>query len=812
MKFHLCNKLIYILLIALCSLTSGCTDSNKLKATHLEKAKEFIEIENFEKARIELKNVLQIDPKTAEAYYLLGKVEEQRNEWQTAIGNYLKAIELNPEILDAQIRLAQYHLSLAKKNKLQNNTQQKNKHIDIAKEKIDFVLKADPSSKNGKILQATVSHLKGNTSSSISMLETILSNSPETYEAIILLSKIHEQNNNISKAQEILTTGIQHIPDNSLLHYRLAKFYEKHGHLGKAITIMEELTTKNQENFKYTMLLGYYYEVTSQPDKTEKLLRDAIKTNPQELSRHNIFIQFIEKHKGTNSAIQTINESIKKYPELTRLRFTLATLYLKNEDTNNAILQLETIIKNQKYTVEEIEAHKNLASIYLDTKQLEQARAHIDYLLADNPGDNDALLLNAKMAFMQKNYQTSITSLRTVLKFRPDDIEILRLLAESYINNHEPELAEELFRRITYLQPENIRARLDKIRFDLASDKISEALKDIDSLLINHPDSLDIIKLKTDALLSAGNIREAIPLIDKIKKLAPNDAEGWFRMGRIYKILKKDDMAIAEFESAWKKSTSSDALLAELIDMEISNGKHEQARKRLKEILINQPDHPTANKFLAMAYLSDNKPDLAINELEKHLIKRPRDIASYRLLANISLKNDNYNSAVNYYLHGLENSPDSIELIMGLASTYEQFRRLDDAIALYKKAIELDPEHIIAKNNLAMLLITRNKYTEDIIQAQKLVEAFNASNHPMLLDTYAWVNFYAKNYNSGIIALNKALSLDPDNPIFHYHLGMIYQAKGNTDQAIQNLQTATSKGTFPGYDTAVRTLESIKSE
>ena len=63
------------------------------------KAKASIEAGDFDKARIELKNVLQIDPKDSEAFYQLGKVYEELNNYRKAFGSYLKSEELNPNLL-----------------------------------------------------------------------------------------------------------------------------------------------------------------------------------------------------------------------------------------------------------------------------------------------------------------------------------------------------------------------------------------------------------------------------------------------------------------------------------------------------------------------------------------------------------------------------------------------------------------------------------------------------------------------------------------------------------------------------------------
>ena len=58
-------KLYRILLLTFCAYTLiSCGGAEERKAVHMEKAKSSIASGNLDKARIELKNVLQIDPKT----------------------------------------------------------------------------------------------------------------------------------------------------------------------------------------------------------------------------------------------------------------------------------------------------------------------------------------------------------------------------------------------------------------------------------------------------------------------------------------------------------------------------------------------------------------------------------------------------------------------------------------------------------------------------------------------------------------------------------------------------------------------------
>jgi Tfp pilus assembly protein PilF len=99
MKRKYKTNLLAALLLALPIVLAGCGGKEERKVKHLEKGKAFYEQADFEKAKIEVKNVLQIDPKSAEAFYLSGMIAEKQKEWQKAFGNYAQAVELKPDYL-----------------------------------------------------------------------------------------------------------------------------------------------------------------------------------------------------------------------------------------------------------------------------------------------------------------------------------------------------------------------------------------------------------------------------------------------------------------------------------------------------------------------------------------------------------------------------------------------------------------------------------------------------------------------------------------------------------------------------------------
>ena len=102
---------VMIGIVVLTAVTvTACGGPEERKAKYIARANEYIEAANYPKARVALRNVLKIDPKDAEAYYLFAQVEEKEKNWRNAVQLYQEAIRLVPDHTAALITLAKYYL------------------------------------------------------------------------------------------------------------------------------------------------------------------------------------------------------------------------------------------------------------------------------------------------------------------------------------------------------------------------------------------------------------------------------------------------------------------------------------------------------------------------------------------------------------------------------------------------------------------------------------------------------------------------------------------------------------------------------
>src|SRR3989344_6913372 len=152
------NSNIKSIVILLCVLALiGCGGAEQRKAKYLEQAKIYFDQGNHEKARIEVKNVLQIDPKHVEAYFLIGQIEEKRQNWEQAFANYTKVVELSPDHVGARTRLGKIYLFAG--------------NIKNATEMMERILALQPNDVEGRFLNAAIMVRQNKSSEAISSAE-----------------------------------------------------------------------------------------------------------------------------------------------------------------------------------------------------------------------------------------------------------------------------------------------------------------------------------------------------------------------------------------------------------------------------------------------------------------------------------------------------------------------------------------------------------------------------------------------------------------------------------------------------------------
>jgi tetratricopeptide (TPR) repeat protein len=135
--------------------------------------------------------------------------------------------------------------------------------------------------------------------------------------------------------------------------------------------------------------------------------------------------------------------------------------------------------------------------------------------------------------------------------------------------------------------------------------------------------------------------------------------------------------------------------------------------------------------------------------------------------------------------------------------------RSADARAAYKRILEIDSRAVVANNNLAYIYAEEGK---DLDMALQMAQAAKAASpdDPDVNDTLGWV-YYKKDMPAQAIGpLLQSTRINPNKPVYHYHLGLAYQKSGEKDKARASIERALSLGEFADADAARKVLEDVR--
>ncbi|HMA01666.1 MAG: protein kinase domain-containing protein [Gemmatimonas sp.] len=219
----------------------------------------------------------------------------------------------------------------------------------------------------------------------------------------------------------------------------------------------------------------------------------------------------------------------------------------------------------------------------------------------------------------------------------------------------------------------------------------------------------------------------------------------------------------------------------------------QQAIAYFERAIALDPGYALAYASMAMAYteiaeIGAVPPSEAFPRARKAAAKAleldPTLAEAHSTAAYLQMCDFHWTSAESEFKRALElnpNSADTYDLYGRLCSAQ---RRFDEAIALLRRAQEMDP--LAHRLDVATTLLRAGRYTEAAIGAESAL-AFEPD-----LDrahaTLGWALLKNGNVDAGLASLERAVSLSPATTQWVAQLGLAYGLTGRTDKAREILQ------------------------
>ncbi len=782
MKRYIFNtyRVFLITLLASSFLLVSCSGAEEREKKYLLRADKYFTEKNYAKAKVEIKNVLQINSKNSKARVLLGKVSLSEGDFRQALANFNTAAEEDPKQIDARVELARIYLSA-------------NKDAE-AKKYIDEVLVIDPNHIEGKTISSGLYMRAGDRESALRIVNEVLSVSPGNAQAIAVFTALYidsEPQTALEKINQGLALDAQNVA-LKLLKIEVLKRTKK---VDEIAEIYLGLIAENPKNFAFYDKLAGDYIAQGKVSEAEAVVRKAILNNPDSVDPILALVNFLSKMKDQDKAEEALKEFIAKKPELYVLKKTLVSQYLQSNKKEEAKAILNSVINADNKSPEALSAKVDLARIYLIDQDKVKANQLLDEIFLVEQSNADARILSARIKISDNKIKDAIADLRTALKSDAQSLDAFKLLAFAQERDGTPDLALDSYFRALDISGNDVASLLGAARLSIKNQKADTGKKLLERVLtldaVNPEATLTLINLMTADKDWEGAEKYCRTLIDSnsvVKK-----ATGYNALGGVYSAQKKWGIAKQSFEQALSLSAKSYEPLAGIVNALLADNKTAEATLFVESHLKKSPDFPAAKRLLAKLYLSDKKFQASIDIYESLIVAMPEEESLYESLAAVYFVQKDIKKAEATYLRGLARIPNSISLRAFLGNLYVSDKKYEAAKEQYEIANNKMPNSDMIKNNLAILLVNHLSSEANISKAVELVSGFTSSKEPNYLDTLGWVQFHAGNMPQAISFLQQAIGLKP-SPEFHYHLGMAYQKNSQPAEAKRELLLAIKDG------------------
>jgi len=777
----------------------ACGGAEERKVKYLEKSKVFLAEKNYDKARIELKNVLQIDPKYAEAYYYMGQLEEYNKEMMKAVANYRKAIELDPVHTLSKVKLSRIYVIAGTEETIKEATTL-----------LEEIAQEDPDNIDAELTRAYIEYKTGSQEKAVAEMEAVVKKDGTLIEGVITLSSYYIRKGEIEKTKNLLIDAAKNNPQNLSVRKELAGLYSSQLKDNEtAEKYLLDMISIQPETYPLKIWLSSFYARTGQVEKAEAILREGLSQDEDDANRYLMLVELLSARVGTKEAVDELNKAIKNKPELYELVFAKVKMFVKKADYTNAKNTLVTIIENHAYDAQGTRARILLAKILLEQGDQLGAKVYINEVLSEFPNNNDALLINGKLALANFQATDAINGLRTVVKNDPKNTEASFLLAQAYDLNNENALAENELKKSIEINPINDQTHVNYARYLVSKGRKDEAESVVEKALTYFKGSYDLLDLKLRIEVSSGDQSEVLSILNRMEQADSNKPDVNINKGNFYLSKQNYTSAIQEFEKAYKKSKNKYEPLKLITQVHLQNKAPEQAIERLKLLLTKDANDAIANQLLGLVYLTQRKVAQARDKFKLAINTDKFWLKPYQSLASSYLAEKDFDQAISVYEMAISNLVDKAPAQAQLAAIYERQKDYTKAMAVYSQILDVYPDNILAANNYASLLLD-NGSDSDFIKALELSKRFEKIPQLALRDTLGWA--YAKTGDNikAIEILKPIVEKAPKAAVFRYHLGFALYHNGDKAAAKSHLEiSASSDQLFVGKDHAKKLLNSL---
>ncbi|MCG8619880.1 MAG: tetratricopeptide repeat protein, partial [Desulfobacterales bacterium] len=701
--------------------------------------------------------------KSLPAHELLAKTYLKLGDARQAF-NTLRIIEqLAPNDLDNVAQVASFYLL--------------GRQREEAEKRVERILKENPDHPQALYLKAgLLSGNRDNLDEIEEIYSRILSLDPNQARAHLALSRIFMTRNQPEKAEIELKKALAISPENTNIYKGLFEFYMSRNNPDAARSVLEDLINTKPEQADPYIFLGNYHMGMGDLDKARTAFEKAVEKAPSNLNAHMLLARVFNAQGDAEKAEAYIKKALAASPD----NYTVKNAY---------------------------------AEFHFSHGEFDKALALVEEILSQRPNFPSAKVLKGKILSRKRDYEGAVRLFSELIKEEPDSPAYHFLLGSALFEKGEIARAKSSLSTVLDNDPGHTQARILMATIHFRQGDLYLAEDNVKKVLATRPDHYNANLLMGNVLMAGKNNAEARDIFEKLIQADPNTPTAYYRLGLLARSEKKYDEALRNLTRALELNPSLMDVFSSLISVHAIRGQYDKALAAIDAHMKKRGDNTiTAAIMLNLKgniLLSKQDRPGAVDAYKASIQNNPRYMTPYLTLAKLYGASKDWGETEKVYLDLVARRQDQA-LPYGLLGTlYERMGKPDQAEAMYLKALEVDPNHIPAVNNLAYLYAQQDRELNKALELARQAKE-RLGRIPAIMDTLGWVYYKKGLFESAAQEFLSCTEKEPSNPIFHYHLGLAYDKIGHSKKAKAALTAALKLSRdFTGADEAKAILNRL---
>lgn len=340
----------------------------------------------------------------------------------------------------------------------------------------------------------------------------------------------------------------------------------------------------------------------------------------------------------------------------------------------------------------------------------------------------------------------------------------------------------------------------------------------------NNAPALEVHRRALEVYRATGDFPAAIETLRAIVQLAPNDAQAHYQLGLLLaahepesaltylaQAVELDEtlsQAVILLQRSLRPTPETDDSAYALLNAGqalASLGEWELAAEAFARAVAANPAYAEAWAFLGEARNQLGQDGLP--ELDTALALDPESLAANMLYALEQRRRGNYSLALVYFHAAAALQPENPAIQVEIGATLNLLGDFHAALGYFQHAAELAPREPVYWHLLAQFAYQNNTLIAEVGLAAARQALLLNDDDPVALDLMGFGYYLLGDFPTAQRFLFRARELAPDDPRPWFHLGLVFLALGENQQAHAHLSRAISLDpASPTAEQALRVL------